>query len=125
MSKEIIECPSCGEISLKPIKTWEECSDGKYRPGTIWTEYECECGHYQQSPSKAKYSVSLSMKTDLWTRAIQLLDSAISVEISKLVNESWQCSVMDEDCSWHHATDASQPKAIIDAFDKMDKWYED
>ena len=114
MNKETIECPSCGEVSLKPIASLEEGT-------SVWTEYECECGHYQQSPSP-KYRVSVSMRRspDLWAKAIELIEGSIAVEISQLVNEAWECRVMAEDCSWHEASNKSLPKAIIEAFDIME-----
>jgi hypothetical protein len=57
---------------------------------------------------------------DLWAKAIGLIEGSIAVEISQLVNEAWECRVMDEYCIWWEAQDESLPKAIIAAFEAME-----
>jgi hypothetical protein len=59
-------------------------------------------------------------ESDLWAKAIELIEGSIAVEISQTVNETWECRVMAEDCSWHEASNESLPKAIIEAFDIME-----
>lgn len=41
------ECPRCGALELRSIRSWHEVN--RNSEAVLWTEYRCEhCGHYEQ-----------------------------------------------------------------------------